>query len=195
MNETVQLEEYKPFPTEIYRTNLGEDVGKLAPIVEQFMNKFPTAVKVSNMGENSFQSKNYDYGFLEEVKPYWDKIEEICTEIYKMKEVDAEKAKIQAYWMNVNGQYSYNTTHTHPFCYYSAVLYLKTPPNCGTLDFQRPDNLHEFIQFKKLSVNNFAVFSFTPEVGDLIIFPAYIKHSVGMNMSTDNRISLAFNIQ
>ena len=36
--------------------------------------------------------------------------------------------------------------------------------------------------------------SFTPDEGDLLIFPAYLHHSVEENLSNEDRIVISFNV-
>ena len=33
-----------------------------------------------------------------------------------------------------------------------------------------------------------------PQEGDLLLFPAYLPHSVGMNLSNEDRIVISFNV-
>jgi uncharacterized protein (TIGR02466 family) len=33
-----------------------------------------------------------------------------------------------------------------------------------------------------------------PQEGDLLLFPAYLPHSVGMNLSDEDRIVISFNV-
>jgi uncharacterized protein (TIGR02466 family) len=39
------------------------------------------------------------------------------------------------------------------------------------------------------------VASFTPNEGDLLIFPSYLHHSVEENLSEEDRIVISFNIK
>ena len=95
--------------------------------------------------------------------------------------------KVSNMWGNISYFANSNAIHTHTDKGYdnstlSGILYLNTPPNSGNLLFYNP-----------LSVNN--ALPITPEEKDLILFPSYIPHSVDINLSQEDRISLAFNFQ
>ena len=103
-------------------------------------------------------------------------------------------------WFNINNQGHYNLMHSHAGCELSGVLWIKTPSNCGALEFQSPHEfngdrnlrlLHE--EFKEKTYN-YPAFRFNPMEGCMIIFPSYLYHHVESNQSDEDRISLSFNI-
>ena len=97
--------------------------------------------------------------------------------------------KINRLWGNISSQYSYNVVHSHSEFIYddreminhlSGVIYLKIPENSGNINFYNPRFMTEY-------------YSHIPTIGEVLIFPSILAHSVDMNPSPQDRISLAFN--
>ena len=84
-------------------------------------------------------------------------------------------------WGNISSKTHYNNIHTHGGVdnQWSGVYYLQTPPNSGNIVFH--NNLGEIIK------------EYSPKIGDLLIFHSSLPHSVGVNNSDQDRISIAFN--
>lgn len=83
------------------------------------------------------------------------------------------------YWFNINGPGNYNKAHHHGntgrlMC---GCLYIQVPKNSGAILFHDKDD----------------TVAIEPNVGDLILFPDSLKHSVLENNSAEDRISIAFN--
>jgi uncharacterized protein (TIGR02466 family) len=101
-------------------------------------------------------------------------------------------------WININPTNSFNRPHLHPGAIFSGVYYIDCTPDSGNLVFKHPsigqlyslqeDTLSDFTDF------NAGTWSVHPEVGKLVIFPAWLEHYVEPNASTESRISIAFNI-
>jgi len=111
------------------------------------------------------------------------------------------KMKLLNMWININRKGDYNTEHDHPQSDVSAVLWIKTPKDCGALIFPSPKS---FTQDKILDVldreiitqtKSDHIFAFLPEEGKMVIFPSDMRHSVEMNNSDEDRISIAFNME
>ena len=50
------------------------------------------------------------------------------------------------------------------------------------------------LQLKKQIALNCQVQSITPKAGTLVLFPSYLEHKVGENLSNEERIVVSFNI-
>ena len=104
-------------------------------------------------------------------------------------------------WININGYKDTNSYHIHPNCLLSGVYYLKTPPKCGDLSFCHPSyDLTGFhwdstILRDQLNPYNILRYFSTPKVGNLLIFPYWLRHMVHPNLNTkQERISISFNL-
>ena len=63
----------------------------------------------------------------------------------------------------------------------SGILYLKVPPNSGSLILYNPSNVSQFNDIY-------------PEDNNLIFITSSLPHSVTLNLSKYDRISIAFNL-
>jgi len=121
-----------------------------------------------------------------------------------LKEDKELKVNIENYWMNSNQKHASNAEHTHPFCDYGAVYYVTAPEMCGNLCFYDPARelkdrgfLHNHCEQNPDWLKNRTMHStrwqVKPKVGQLVVFPAHLTHSVEPNWSDEDRVSFAFN--
>lgn len=103
-------------------------------------------------------------------------------------------------WLQFNQPNSYFARHDHYGALTSGVVYLQTSPNCGNLMFHNPLEARRvtttFFDRVKHEDNdyNFNHVSYTPVTGEMIMFESWLQHSVGTNLSNENRIAISFNI-
>ena len=107
--------------------------------------------------------------------------------------------KIESAWINSMVAGEYNPVHCHVNCNWSAVMFLKIPDKLkreqekhvgtaskpGSISFLAGPVVENYINFK----------TFTPQNGDLFIFPKNLYHFVEPFKSKGERISLAFNLE
>lgn len=97
-------------------------------------------------------------------------------------------------WVNYQGKHQHQRQHTHPHMKLSAVYYVKTNGQDGNLSFHAPLSTME--QGAPASDEwNYSMFNYTPVTGRLFVFPSWVPHSVGDNMTDDTRISIAMNFR
>lgn len=99
-------------------------------------------------------------------------------------------------WANVNAPGSGHPEHSHPNNYLSGVYYLKTPPGGDTIDFHDPRPQAGIVRppVTALTPENTDEVVVRVTEGTLLIFPAWLPHSVDANASAELRISLSFNV-
>lgn len=97
-------------------------------------------------------------------------------------------------WLNVYNQQDFQEFHHHAGHQFSAVYYIKTPPNSSQIIFETPlapdmkplpITLHSYITDTR------AKYDVTE--GQVIVFRSNLRHCVPNHQGTDERISLAFN--
>lgn len=94
-------------------------------------------------------------------------------------------------WCNVNNPGSENFLHSHPGNFMSGVIWIQAK-DTGLLEFVP----HNYIN--KLSHPAWpyhGVSRYSPEDGDIVVFPSYLLHRVTTNTSNKQRITLAFDIE
>jgi len=104
-------------------------------------------------------------------------------------------------WININHPGSYNTKHVHPSCNMSGVVWIKSPKNCGRIEFENPtifqdyDLINAYVDEFKDRSNYHHSFAYKPIEGRFLVFPSHLVHRVEENKSNEDRISVSFNIK
>ena len=150
-------------------------------------------VKISNRG--GFHSENLNKNDAN--------IKELMEEISSHANLYSEKIAygevgFSDIWCNINSYKDFNQLHCHPHAKVSGVYYVKTPENCGEIEFHSP--AYHVLQQSDLSRPNnhyTSLFWWMPAVeGVLYLFPSWLMHSVRPNMNKDEeRISFSFNLR
>ncbi len=134
---------------------------------------------------NGFQTKEI-YDIHSVVKPLFDYISVMIESNSKEFALNV-KLNLGYYWININGNGSYNESHHHmgnsanskKQSILSGVFYLSVPDgDSGNIVFLKSNN--ESISIK-------------PKNGELLLFSPALIHSVETNNTMEDRISIAFN--
>jgi uncharacterized protein (TIGR02466 family) len=189
MNTTIDI-----FKTTIFKTKI-ENLKHIKYFLDllKIEKKNNQGKKVSNIG--GFQSKNYNVidnkDILQDI--FFNPAKEFIEKLNPKKEL---KITLGGFWINSNLNNDYNLLHNHFGSAISGVYYLKVPKNSGCLVFQNGD-------LSKLSSNNFNYFDnenyycryhIEPKKFDLYLFTSETFHYVEPNRSSEDRISVAFNL-
>ena len=105
-------------------------------------------------------------------------------------------------WANVNRRGDFNAMHTHPDAILSGSVYLKVDsPEQGVIQFldaREGSPTSHWRCYTKLNgttpLTEQAV-SISPQEGDILFFPGWLKHWVTPNQTDQERVSVAFNIR
>jgi uncharacterized protein (TIGR02466 family) len=86
--------------------------------------------------------------------------------------------------------------HSHPNNFLSGVYYVQTQPGADTINFHDPRVQTGIIRppVTELTAHNTDQVVVRVNNGTLLMFPAFLQHSVDRNASTATRISVSFNI-
>jgi uncharacterized protein (TIGR02466 family) len=109
-------------------------------------------------------------------------------------QVDQYPMTITGCWANINPPGAYHPTHNHPNNYLSGVYYVAVPQSGSRIVFQDP---RPFMimprprQYTRITANAADAES---RPGRLLIFPAWLRHSVPANDGQTERISISFNL-
>jgi uncharacterized protein (TIGR02466 family) len=104
--------------------------------------------------------------------------------------------EITACWANINPPGASHRNHAHPNNYLSGAYYVQTRTGADTINFQDPRIQTGIIRppVTELIAANTDQVVVKVRNGTLLIFPAYLQHSVDPNNSPEERISISFNI-
>ena len=189
------------FPTPVYSVMIDSHESmnpQLTEVIRQHQQQHPS-IQASNMlgyHSNSDLHQEADYqGLVSELNRAMREIES--------QEAITQPCELVNLWFNVNPVGSHNAEHTHPRSDWSGVYYVQTPADSGVLHLQDPrDRAHsQELKLKPQQETNPRLWRDTryqPQPGLLLIFPAWLRHSVGINLAQPNgeasdRISISFN--
>ena len=163
--------------------------------VKEYKEQNPTKeTPLSNIA--GYQSPSTLQG-VEELRPLF---EYICQMGFKsiadLDFIDCDIALTEA-WLNINdSRQCMNSEHVHGDVF-SGVFYLSAPDESGKLVIQNPA-INKMWKGCSLTSqkNQFTGESIRiePVEGNIILFPAYLPHSVETNNHDEERISISFNL-
>ena len=104
-----------------------------------------------------------------------------------------QKVFITQSWVNFNPKGSIHHEHLHPNSIVSGVFYFQVDPNMPPIVFNKTLNESLKRQVNKFNEFNSENFLLPINSGELILFPSSLRHSVPINTTNKDRISLSFN--
>ena len=182
----------KFFPTFIYGKDVQLDNNKLAQDIVNWSNQDSGVKKTNYKGWHS----TTDMHTKPEYQQLITELMRMQKEIYDNEHLD-RYAKLGNMWANINPPGSMNRPHVHPNALFSGVYYVKAQPNSGCLKIFDPRPGVQLQMPIRKSGNPgkdlWRDASIEPKIGRIIMFPAWLWHSVEENISNDIRISVSFN--
>ena len=165
------------FPIEVIDTYTPINCSPLIDELYNIKQKHPKGVQKSNA--NGYQTED-DLHNNSIFKPLVSIIQDVILEGIN------RSCFILNMWGNISPSYAYNHPHHHELIkvdnILSGVFYLQVNPYSGNIQFYCPYNIINYV-------------SFTPYNHCMLIFPQNLIHSVDINQSKEDRISIAFNLQ
>ena len=180
------------FPTSIYGEDVQLNNQELAQHIINWSQQDQGVKKTNVKGWHS----QTDMHTKPEYKPLVDQLFLVMRAIWKEEWLDREPA-LGNMWANINHPGGYNKPHMHPNTLFSGVYYIKTPPNCGKLICSDPRSGNQTVMPVRVKGTPpkylWRECHLDVKEGRIIIFPAWMWHSVEPNESNDTRISVSFN--
>ena len=154
-------------------------------------------VKKSNI--NGWHSRPFDFRDDNDIpNKFYSQIRKYIKDVFTKFGWQYGETKIRctSMWAIINKKGNFNIEHIHPNNYLSAAYYVKAPDNCGAFKASNPNiiNRNFYPRSKKANELNSNSASIKVNEGDLLIFPAYLPHSVEENKSEEHRVIVSFNI-
>ena len=104
-----------------------------------------------------------------------------------------DKLVITQSWLNKNKKGESHHEHVHPNSMVSGVWYPQIHEQLPPIQFRNKGQRDISLQTEKFNTFNSATFLLPMKRGELILFPSNLSHSVPVNNSEEERISLSFN--
>jgi uncharacterized protein (TIGR02466 family) len=190
------------FAVPLYQTNIGKDDNDTDFIKSQEFVRMP-----ADNGSYTVNKRILDSAELKNLR---NKIQShIDNFTYEILDCDDQLCfEIQNSWVNQHGKNDFAGLHRHSNSIISGIYYLEVYDQSGAIVFQKDKSYYNLwtdtieIGFNyqqhgdqdRLNVFNADAWGIYPQVGDLILFPSLLYHSVTENLSDDTRYSLAFNV-
>jgi uncharacterized protein (TIGR02466 family) len=97
-------------------------------------------------------------------------------------------------WINFTTKNGFHSVHNHPNSFISGVVYVNTYLEEDSITFH--NDRYEAIKFspKTLNIFNVNIRYLNVSNNDIVIFPSFLNHSVKINNTNTERISIAFNV-
>jgi uncharacterized protein (TIGR02466 family) len=187
------------FPTPVWWEQTELETSTLTDLCYRLRTEDTVGRKLSN--EGGWQSFDFRPGVYVETKFLEEKLQaqaEQCVRDYGYYET-ACHVVIENFWFNINTQNNSNMVHIHDNSFLSGVFYVKATPDQGSITVYKNYAL-DYIVSSQAPIQQYtnvsaSAISYVPNTGKLILFPGMLPHGVGYNPTTNDRISLAFNIK
>jgi len=180
------------FPTIFYGKDIQLNNQELAQHIINWSQQDQGVKKTNVTGWHS----QTDMQTKPEYKSLLDELFIFIKEIWKEEWLDRAPV-LGNMWANINYKGGYNKPHVHPNTLFSGVYYIKTSPNCGKLACNDPRPGIQTVMPARIKgtppKHLWREVHLDPIEGRIIIFPAWLWHSVEPNESNDIRISVSFN--
>lgn len=99
------------------------------------------------------------------------------------------------FWVNINPKYAQHPAHLHPHSLFSGVYYVKCSPESGDIVFKDPRVASAMLPppYTERKPRNMDTLKLNPVEGRLLMFPAWLVHSVEQNLTDSERVSISYN--
>jgi uncharacterized protein (TIGR02466 family) len=116
--------------------------------------------------------------------------------VLRFLKVSYDAVEITGCWANINSTVASHAIHSHPNNFLSGVYYVQTQARADTINFHDPRPQTGIIRppVTELTTQNTDQVVVNVSTGTLLMFPAYLEHSVSRNESDKLRISISFNL-
>ena len=182
----------KFFPTFVYGKDVELDNNKLAQDIINWSNQDKGISKTNVKGWHS----KTDMATKPEYQLLITELMRMKQEIYKHEHLD-RCARLGNMWANINPPGGMNQPHIHPNALFSGVYYIKSNPQAGRLKIYDPRPGAQInMPTRKPGDPGKDLWrdaNIEPIPGRIIMFPAWLWHSVEPNKSDNTRISVSFN--
>jgi uncharacterized protein (TIGR02466 family) len=183
------------FPTLLWRQQLpaAEHAAHRAAVLD-VLRAGPSPLPTPSAGE-SWQSGTTLHR-CPELRALVSRFEQTARAALVSLHVGAASFQVTGCWANANASGASHPVHHHPNNFLSGVYYVQVGPGADTINFHDPRPQTGIIRppVTELRAENVDQVVVRVIDGTLLVFPAYLEHSVSPNESPDVRISVSFNV-
>jgi uncharacterized protein (TIGR02466 family) len=181
------------FPTFVWRTRLAPET--YLPINQRLRGFLESLVAAEVVEPGSKFQTEQTLHRRPEMTELVEFVNGAVDSVLDFLKVRHEGFSITGCWANIGAPGSPHKMHSHPNNFLSAVYYVAAPQGGNSITFHDPRPQPAIIAPPHLEMvaANAGKADLKVEEGDLVVFPAWLFHSVPLNRGRSNRISIAFN--
>lgn len=133
---------------------------------------------------------------LEEFHDLVSCIDRTTRSILRFLRIGYEDFEITGCWANILPPGAAHRAHSHPNNFLSGAYYVRTSAGADTINFHDPRIQTGIIRppVTELTAENTDQAVVKVKAGTLLMFPAYLQHSVDANAGKEERVSISFNV-
>jgi uncharacterized protein (TIGR02466 family) len=179
------------FPTFVWKLRLRP--GLVQPVLDLIERLRGPAAELA---PGSAWQSAHDLHELAELRELVASFHEAARSVLRFLRIGADDFAITGCWANLYAPGAAHRMHTHPNNFLSGVYYVRTASGADTINFHDPRAQTAVIRppVTALTRENTDQVVMPVEPGVLLLFPAYLAHSVDENRSAAVRASLSFNV-
>ncbi len=182
-----------PHSSYMYKVHFEFDWNLLEPICNELIDTTPHGLTLVSNGHTSHQNKRQPHK-IREFAPYFNWLKEMVTQI-AINGMGYSKVyheyKITNSWVNVHDKGGITSTHNHSNTFLVAAAYLNMPENGGYFECKDP---LEYVKGEHYFDDQMWMWKEIPTIsGDVLIFPAWLRHRTQVNNSDEKRWVLTTN--
>jgi uncharacterized protein (TIGR02466 family) len=182
------------FPTFVRKSRLGADVrATVQRVILEHLRVLRAGLPELEPGE-VWQSRHGLHA-APELVPLVHHIRQAIEQVLAFLQVGNASFEITGLWLNVAARGGAVRMHNHPNNFLSGVYYVQVQQGADTINFHDPRPQTAVIRppVTELTAYNTDQVVLNVEEGTLLVFPAWLMHSVDPSRSERLRISASFN--
>ena len=192
MGQGDELLQLFPIPVMIcpYPTDYSKELEWIRNAETRKENKGGDVGNVTHFNRQSEDTFVLDKPELANIRAFIEaKLSKFVTEIM----ASTDKLVITQSWLNKNKKGESHHEHVHPNSMVSGVWYPQIHESLPPIQFRSRNQRDVALSTDKYNTFNSATFMLPMKCGELILFPSNLQHSVPINLTDQERISLSFN--
>lgn len=133
---------------------------------------------------------------MEEFGALADCVERAAQSVLRFLRIGCGEIRITGCWANVLAPGAAHRAHAHPNNFLSGVYYLRVASGADTINFHDPRPQSGIIRppVTELTAENTDQVVVRVKDGTMLLFPSFLQHSVDLNASDRERLSISFNL-
>jgi uncharacterized protein (TIGR02466 family) len=188
-----EAEVLRVFPTFVWNAQLKPEIYR--DLNAEILRKLD-ALRPRDQAAGIGWQSGYGLHTLDEFRPLIACICWVVEQVLEFLRIRSRKFEVTGCWANVNSPGVDHKMHAHPNNFLSGVYYVQVQEGADTINFHdpRPQTAIMRPPVTELTAYNTDQVVVNVRNGTLLLFPAWLPHSVDVNRSDRERISISFNI-